>query len=229
MNIKRLIQGIATALILMPIIASAAGSGWYIAADVGQSRFSDVAAQADQIVMQIPQLGVQPSSVTNSDTGYRLTGGFQVNPYLGLEFSFVNFGQATITENNAELLPCGPNCFVVMSGTVAARLKAHAWTLAGTGMYPLNDDWSLWAHIGIVNANMNLAINVIPPVASYISSIDESSSGRLTTTYGLGVRWIFSDHWSARLGWDQYRNLGNSNTIGEYTVNLDSIGIVYRF
>ena len=237
MHIRYSIVVCLVLLMALPAIANADSSGWYIAADVGRSHFGDVAAQSDQIVTQISQdtSGGPPATTsTDTDTGYRLTGGYQFSPYWGLEASYVDFGRATITENAASLRGCPPNtpppyCLgPEVGGVVDATLKAHGWVLAGTAAYPFNDQWSVFGRLGVISGNVELDVNSTPIYADP-PSVSDSSSGHLHTTYGVGVNWSFANHWSARLGWDRYLSLGNSSTTGKYTLELTSIGLVYRF
>ena len=224
MNIKRLIQAVSTALILIPIIASAAGSGWYLAADRGQAHFADIAAQPDPFVFKIPIIvGFESSSSASTQhTGFRLTGGYQFNQYWGLEASYVSLGQATI--NNNYIDPTDQHVV-----TAEVKNRAHGWVLAGTGTYPFNDQWSAFARIGAIDGYLEQDVSLINVCLGCYTPPTSVSSTAWKVTYGVGVNWSFAHHWIVRLGWDQYRNLGNSNTTGEYTVNLDSIGIVYRF
>ena len=223
MNIKRLIQAVSTALILMPIIASAAGSGWYIAADEGHAHFADIAVQTNPFVFKIPlPVGFVSSSASTQHSAFRLTGGYQFNQYWGLEASYVSLGQATI--NNNYIDPTDEHIV-----TAEVQNRAHGWVLAGTGTYPFNDQWSVFARIGAIDSYLEQDLNIINVCPSCFITPTSVSSTAWKVTYGVGVNWSFAYHWIVRLDWDQYRNLGNSNTTGEYTVNLDSIGIVYRF
>ncbi len=222
MNIKRLIQAVSTALILMPIIASAAGSGWYLAADRGQAHFADIAVQTNPSVFQIPVSSFVSSSASTQHSAFRLTGGYQFNRYWGLEASYVSLGQATINNNYID-----PTDATITTAEVQNR--AHGWVLAGTGTYPFNDQWSVFARIGAIDGYLEQDLSIIVNGCPGCYTPTSVSSTAWKATYGVGVNWSFAHHWIVRLGWDQYRNLGNSNTTGEYTVNLDSIGIVYRF
>ena len=203
-----------------------------MAADVGRAHFDDVGAQSVQIVTRISQdyNPALPLPVTSDDSNaaYRLTGGYQFDAYWGLEISYVDFGKATITEDPAALTVC-PICLQpAISGVVDATIKAHGWVLAGTATYPLNDRWSLFGRLGVIDANVDLDVNSTPIYANP-PSVSDSSSGHLNTTYGVGVEWSFANHWSARLNWDRYLSIGNSNTTGKYTLELTSVGIMYRF
>ena len=230
MNIKVSILVFMGAFVLFPIIANADSRGWYIAADLGRSHYDDVGAQSVQIVTQINQLYPSGTSLQitsdGSDTAYRLSGGYQFNAYWGLEVSYVDFGTATITEDPAYLMACGV-CYPE-SGVVDATIKAHGWVLVGTAAYPFNDHWSLIGRLGVIDDSVELDVNTTP-ISTNHPNVSYSSSGHLNTTYGVGAVWSFANQWSARLGWDRYLSLGNSSTTGKYTLELTSIGMVYRF
>ena len=203
MNIKRLIQAVSTALILMPIIASAAGSGWYLAADEGHAHFADIAVQTNPSVFQIPISSLVSSSASTQHSAFRLTGGYQFNQYWGLEASYVSLGQATI--NNNYIDPTDQHIV-----TAEVKNRAHGWVLAGTGTYPFNDQWSVFARIGAIDGYLEQDLNIINVCPSCFITPTSVSSTAWKATYGVGVNWSFAHHWIVRLGWDQYRNLGNS-------------------
>ena len=238
MHIRYSIVVCLVLIMALPAIANADSSGWYIAADVGRSHFGDVGAQSFQIVTLIGQDYVPGSSLPitsdDSDTAYRLTGGYQFDAYWGLEIGYVDFGSATITEDPAVLSACPPNSIPMGcrgpdgNGIVDAKIKTHGWVLAGTAAYPFNDQWSVFGRLGVISGNVELDVNSTPIFANP-PSVSDSSSGHLNTTYGVGVNWSFANHWSAQLGWDRYLSLGNSSTTGKYTLELTSIGLVYRF
>ncbi|MHB8405164.1 MAG: outer membrane protein [Gammaproteobacteria bacterium] len=213
---KQLAVFVILAIIALPIAAIADGDGVYISGDVGQSHFSGVAGQSETLTNNLGSLGTPATGVyRDNDTGFRLGVGYQFDPYWGIEASYVDLGQADIN-----ITTTTPN---LSSDT---KLKAHGWVLAGTGTIPISSTWNVFVRLGAVDAHVEREVNSsgfeIPTIASNSSSTDWKA------TYGAGVSWSFAPNWSARLGWDQYRHLGNSGT-GEHNVNLTSIGIAYLF
>ncbi len=208
-------------------IALADNSGWYVAADAGQSKFTGTG--------DLNSANYAP--ITNTtDTGYRLNAGYQFNQYFGLEAGYVDFGQVTGNASYIGSYPppgsntCGLLC--QFSYDVNLNLKTHGWTLVLTGTYPFDDGWSISARAGEIDAHSELNIGVVP-LPPYQAGEQPYSQNLSNTnwegTYGLSLNWLFADHWAARLNWDRYTNLGNDSSVGHYNVNLASLGIVYRF
>lgn len=208
MNRKTAIAAVLAVITGLPMAAMAADTGWYGAFDLGQSRFNGLAGEG-------AALGANPS-ISDSDTGYRLSGGYAFNQYWGLEASYVEFGQGEI-----DVTTTTPS-----SGTASAKVKAHGFVFAGTGTYPFTDQWSGFARLGMIDGHKEVTVTGTGSLAGLTTN---PSSTDWKVAWGLGVNWAFAPHWVARAGWDQYRNLGNQNTTGEDNVNLASIGIVYYF
>jgi OmpA-OmpF porin, OOP family len=200
--------------------------GWYVAADAGQSDFTGTADLNSADYAPI---------LSNTDSGYRLSAGYQFNQYFGLEVGYADFGR--VNGNGSVVGPpppglssCGYLC--PMSYDVNLNLKTHGWTLAFIGSYPFNEEWSISARVGEIDAHSELNIDdvPIPPYETGEQPYSESfTSTNWRGAYGLSLNWLFAERWAARLSWDRYVNLGNNNNIGSYDVNLASLGIVYRF
>ncbi|MGA9852204.1 MAG: outer membrane beta-barrel protein [Gammaproteobacteria bacterium] len=222
---------LAAGLIFLPAIALADNSGWYIAADIGQSHFPNLAAPAAQF------FNPYTATYTNNDTGYRLTAGYQFNSYWGLEASYVALGESGATDNivvNQTVLGLGSlSCGYLCSTdyNVNAKLKAHGWTVAVTGTYPFTDKWAVFGRAGVIDARVELDVNEIPDGGGVPGTPSETNSSSMNWkgTYGLGASWAFVENWALRLDWDRYANLGDNSKTGTYNVNLASLGIVYRF
>jgi OmpA-OmpF porin, OOP family len=201
---------------VLPMAAIADGSGAYISGDLGQSHFSGVAAQANTEASNMALLGMPfTDTYTDNDTGYRLSIGYQFDRYWAMEASYVNFGQADININSTS---------PAMSSDT--KLKAHGWVIAATGSAPISDTWAVFVRLGAIDGHVEKDVITTGFDTPTIESSTSSTDWR--ATYGAGLSWSFAPNWSARLGWDQYRHLGNSS-MGENNVNLASIGIVYLF
>lgn len=193
-----------------PVVASAADQGnWYVGVDAGQAHYAGLAGQ-----VAVPAGGT--SHFSDNDLGYRLTGGYQFNEYWGLEASWVDLGTAEMDITATTPTP----------GTLNEKAKAHGFLVAGTGTWPFNDQWSAFLRFGMINGHVDVDAAGSGSLAADTGS---QSSTDWKTIYGIGLNWNFYTNWIARIGWDQYRNLGNQNKTGEGNVNLVTIGIVYRF
>lgn len=207
MKIRTLSIALVAATLGLPLAAQADSGAWYLSADAGQAHYSGAAGQAP---------AGSTSHVSDSDTGYRFTGGYQFNEYWGVEASYVDFGQA---ETDATVT-------TPTAGTLSGKRKAHGFVFAGTGTYPFNDNWSGYLRFGTIDGHVE---NNLTGTGSLSGLTATQSSTDWKVTWGIGVNWKVASNWILRAGWDQYSSLGNQATTGENDVNLTSIGVVYRF
>jgi OOP family OmpA-OmpF porin len=110
---------IITALAVLPLAASAE-SGFFFAASVGSSTFED---DIDGLV------------IDTDTTAYRLTGGFQVGDYFGLEAGYHSFGKYD-------------EQFDVGGAVTNVELRADGYTLGLMGGVPLSETFSLFGRGG---------------------------------------------------------------------------------
>ena len=117
----------AAVLALAVLCSSAACAAQpYVGASLGQA---DMDARV--------RLGLAPgsdSSASETDTAYKLFGGYQLNRNLGVEAGYVVHGKMKIP----------------LSGRIAA-LEPKSLYLAATGTLPLNEQFSLFGKLGVAN------------------------------------------------------------------------------
>jgi len=49
------------------------------------------------------------------------------------------------------------------------------------------------------------------------------------TAIGAGAKWNFAKNWSARLEWERFAKVGDSNTTGTSDIDFFSVGLAYKF
>lgn len=204
MNKKKFILSALTACSLLAAysLPAVADSGPYLAADFGRAHFSGGIFDSGFI---------PPSSTTSvNDTvsANRFILGFQITPYWGVEAGYVDLGTATLS------YPGTPSL-----GTYF--IKADGAFVAGTGTWPISQQWSLYARAGVISSQVDYNHECNNGGCALFSSAQTTGS---SATYGLGAKWNFLADWSLRLGWDRYRNLGNAS----YDANLLSLGVEFR-
>lgn len=104
--------------------ASAQDAGWYIGGSYGMTTYD---------------LGGVPAgvSIDDSDTGFKLFGGFQFTKNWGAEAGYVDFGKASL------------------SGPASGDVGITAFTFAGTGTLPLGQNFSLVGKLGLAMWDTN--------------------------------------------------------------------------
>jgi len=123
-------------------------------------------------------------------TGFKLFGGYQINKNFAAEAGYVSTGTAK-------------------SGGV--EFKATGFTLAGVGMAPLNDQFSLFGTVGLFSWSVD--VTGIPSISG--SDI----------FFGAGAMYNVSRDLSIRGEYDSYKLGGDANT----TVTALTIGVQFRF
>jgi OmpA-OmpF porin, OOP family len=167
-------------------------AGWYVGGSIGQSKIDCSTG------------GVAGVSCDDSDTAFRVLGGYQFNKYLGAELGYADLGKATIS-----------------GAGLSASVEAKAWDLVGVGRLPLADRFSLFGKLGMYRADSDLSSNT--PL------IPASSDTNTDITYGVGAQYDFNKNLGVRAEWQQYKKVGSDSTGGEGDVDVMSIGVVYRF
>lgn len=189
----------------------AADSGLYLAADVGQSHFNSSG--------QTPPAGWTQSS-SYSSTSSRFTLGYQLTPYFGVEAGYVDLGHSTVTDSNPHPDPFQPLAATLTTTSIGAKGDF----IAATGTWPINQQWSLLARVGVISSQTDYQYQSNGAV-SIPTSVANSTNTAWEATYGLGAKWNVQSQLSLRLGWDHYNNLGNASV----DVNLISLGVEWRF
>ncbi|HEY1992252.1 MAG TPA: porin family protein [Gammaproteobacteria bacterium] len=187
---------------------AAAEGGWYLAADAGQSHFSGGVFDGD------PFPSTWTRSASDSSTGYRLTGGYQFTPNWGVEAGYLDLGHGTLSGKSPV-----PASMPDVGSFASFRIGAKGVFAAGTGTWPIDDQWSLFARAGLVDGRLDDQ----PYSNGNIASLEQTETS-WKATYGVGAKWAFQPQWSLRLGWDGYRQLG-----GQYDLSLISLGVEWRF
>jgi Outer membrane protein beta-barrel domain len=134
--------------------------------------------------------------VDKTDMGFRLGGGYMFMKYVGAEVAYADFGKASATGSEA---------------------KASGEIVNAIGVYPFNDQWSIFARLGLINATVK------------VTGAASASSTDLKTTYGIGGAFNFNKNWAVRVSYDVYKDLGDSSKTGTTDVDMLAAGVVYKF
>ena len=119
--------------------------GFYAGAGVGQSM-------------------VDESFVDDEDVGYQVFGGYQFNPYFGVEAAYTDFGEVDLTGN-------------------VGNLEADTWSLVAVGTLPFTDKFSGYAKAGFHSWDAEVSA----------PEIGRANDDGTDPTYGLGLQYRFND------------------------------------
>jgi len=199
-------------------IAAATTSAWsqqapskfYAGASLGQSKFKG-ACDSDA--------GVTLTNCKDSDTAWKIFGGYQITPQLAVEVGYNDFGRIS-SDASA----------VVGGSTFAgnAKIDATAFELTGVGSLPLGHQFSLYGKLGVYYAKTESSADIRQTTAPFASASASASDHNSKFTFGAGARYDVTKNIGIRAEWQRYNKVGSSNT-GEGDIDVLSIGGLYRF
>jgi OOP family OmpA-OmpF porin len=191
--------------------ALADDTGWYIGGNIGQSK-----AKIDdaRITSGLLGGGFATSSISdsNSDTGYKIFGGYKFNQNFALEGGYFNLGKFGFVANT---LP---------AGTLNGNIKLDGWNLDAVGILPISERFSAFGRVGINYARASDTfsgsgfVNVPNP---------GPSNSEINPKVGLGLQYDLTATVSARIEAERYRV---NDAVGNHgDIDLLSLGLVYHF
>ncbi len=189
-------------------VAVADDSFWYGGINLGQSksRIDD-----NRIIAQLP--GSVSMNDNNTDTAYKLFGGYQFNKNFALEAGYFNLGQFSYTATT------------VPAGTLNGNIKLQGLNLDAVGILPLADKFSVFGRLGLQYAQAK--DNFTSSGAVNVPTNPNPSHSALDYKAGVGVQYDFTESLGMRAEAERYRiddAVGNKGNIDMY-----SVGLVYRF
>jgi len=215
--------------------ASAQQSPLYVGVSAGQAKYDfDFGGQVRSALKPTIGYNVQSTSADDTDTGYKLTVGYTVLPWLAFEADYVGLGK--VKTSYAFTSTTGLDSFT-RSGTY----KVNGLNVAAVGSFHVNEAVSVYGKVGLLYSKYEYSesgTNVIgfqpspiPPTHSFTAADIKRSK----LSYGLGVDWQLQKNLSLRVGWDRYTDIGNDFNNSESgngkfdNVDLVSAGLIVRF
>src|SRR5690349_2349845 len=184
--------------------------GFYAGASLGQSKFKG-ACDAEA--------GITLSNCNDSDTSWKIFGGYQFTPNLALEVGYNDFGRIS------------SDATVVVGGSTFrgnAKIEATAFELTGVGMLPLGHQFSLYGKLGVYYAETKASASVQQTTPPFGSGSFSQSDNNSNLTFGFGARYDFTKNIAVRAEWQRFSKVGSDDT-GKGDIDVLAIGGLYRF
>jgi OOP family OmpA-OmpF porin len=192
-------------------LAAADDSGWYVGANMGQSR-----AKIDdsRIVNGLLDDGYATTAIddANRHFGYKLFGGYQVNKYFALEGGYFDLGKFGFIADTVP--PAG----------LTGDIKLQGANLDAVGILPFTDQFAAFGRFGYEYA---YAKDAFAGYGSVVVPYTERSAHAGNYKFGFGLQYTMTRNWGLRAEGERYRiddAVGNKGDIDLYT-----IGLLYRF
>ncbi len=181
---------VGLALLVIGTSATNAG-GWYVGGSLGQTS-ADLGGSLN------PGVG----TVDDSDTGFKVMGGYNIMKFLSVEAAFVDVGQVSIQED------------VPVPDSLTA--EANGFAVEALGIFPFANKFEVFAKVGLYR---------------WDGDIKSSSSGGPTTstgddgtdpTFGVGFGWNAFNRGQVRVEAERY-------SLENLDVDMYSAGFAFRF
>ena len=213
------------ALATVPNAFAADESGFYIGIDGGVSRSAISQGAIDQFFLSIiDATGVAiisgDSSFDDQDTTFGGTIGYKVMPWLAIEASYVDLGEASY-QADVELT----DGVTVIPFEFGLNFEASGPTLSALVILD-QERYELFARGGFFFADLEATGSVSAMGESESVSASDSTQEFF---WGIGAGWHFAKRWTARLEYQEYAKVGNSSDFVEADIETLTLGVIYRF
>jgi OOP family OmpA-OmpF porin len=203
-------------VIAMVVLAVSAGnpaqaddSGFYAGVGIGSSSTS---ISKSDIRNDLADIGITgtATSLDDSDTAWKLYGGYRFNPYLGLELGYVDLGSISST-----IVTTAPSAANIHTST-----DTDGFSLVAVGTWPVTSKFDLFAKVGAYHWNTDASATAI--VGGSVVKVSDDDSGT-DLTYGFGAGYRFTKNVGVRGEWEVYKDVAG------YDIDLPSVSLEYRF
>lgn len=186
-------------------------NGWYLGANIGQSKAS-IDAERIQASLEDNGFGVSSIDEDSSNQGYKAYLGYQFGTYLAVEGGYFDLNDFSFLANTSPITD------------FRGETGLKGWNLDLVGILPLTERFSATARIGLTqnDSKTRYSSNGLINTAAY--NHDDSYTKH---KFGLGLQYDLSAALTLRLEAERYRMddlVGNKGDLDLY-----SLGLVYRF
>ena len=224
MGPKSRLTAIACAGVLFASSAHAMEPGWYLFAFGGESSASGASENqaTENLVAFFESNGVDvldsAADIDDSDTGFGVGGGYQLNDYFALEFAYADLGSTTY-DFTATLEDEDGN---QADADVELESSADGPVFSALGIWPIGDRFSVFGRAGfsLLNAKGTASVTIDGQ-----SGRDSQDSQKFDPMFGIGAEYNIGKHFAVRLAWDRYLDVGTSNTTGDIDSDVISLGV----
>jgi OmpA-OmpF porin, OOP family len=151
-------------------IAQSPDAGFYLGGALGQSKFKEWCDTGGSTIT-LPRC-------EDSDTAWKLLGGYRFNRYVAAEASYIRWGEVSAST----------------STNVDVAAEQYSYGLAVVGTLPLGPGFELFGKAGFVMTEQET--RRIRPNPSTVNR-DETE-----LHYGLGAKYAFTRNWAVRAEWE---------------------------
>jgi len=206
---------LAALIALSPAGELQAQTGWYAGGSIG---YADADYDEPDLVSDLAARGwvINTPEVDDSDTAWKVYGGFAFNPVLAVEAGYAELGEV-MSEFGATVSPSEIDALLGDTYAVHPAL-GKGWFAAAVLSWPVVPErFSLYARAGAFDWEADIDVRVISGGTGRVSG-NESGTDWM---YGVGFDWRIGSAWSITAEWERYR-------LNDW-VSVPSVGLRFRF
>lgn len=193
---------------------SAADTGGYFGVAAGQSK-ADL--DEDEFNSDLAALGFGATTTADdTDTGFKLYGGYQFSKSFAVEGAYTNYGKFTAHS----VITSGG------SGTIDAEWSGFSLDASALGILPLGEKFSLFGRAGVSVWSLDFDFTASGPGGT--ASLSESESG-VSPLLGLGAAFNITENIAIRAEFERHFDVGDEDSTGTSDIDLISLGLQFRF
>jgi OOP family OmpA-OmpF porin len=220
----------AVALVVGLFTAGSAGAtedGWYVVAFGGEAATKNMSqGSLDQdLVDAFGFVGLTVveavSSFDDSDTGFGLAGGYQVNEHFAAELAWVDLGEISYSAEGTVT-----DGFGVFDTTFGLGQSASGVVFSMLGIWPIGERFAVFGRVGLALMSVDADISV---TIDGVTGADSASTDRSNMMYGAGGDLALGDRLGLRLEWNRYAGVGTDDFLGDTDIDLVTLGLRYSF
>lgn len=178
----------------------AQAEGWYMGLNVGNARATDYFDNS---------VGVSSPVVDESDTAWRLYGGYHVYDIMAIEFGYVDFGKNTVTGT-------------LGGSPYSDKNEARGLDALIVGTMGMTDNISALGKIGFVLYNVDSETTQL----GVTTKTSDTGLKLNKFTYGAGAKYAFGKKYAMRVEWQRYRAIGDDADTGRSHYEMFSLGLM---
>ena len=165
------------------------------------------------------------TTADETDVGWNVALGYRVNKYLAAELSYVDAGEASLTERYATS-SSAPISLPDVLRTYTVNSRGPAVSVLGS--LPLSERWELFLRGGVLFAKQEVESRTIidDPTAINSRPIERDYSDEVYTL-GAGVQWTFLPRWTARLEYQRSDDLQSNDIMGESRLDQAALSVLF--
>jgi OOP family OmpA-OmpF porin len=201
------LQVLAAALIMGAGIGTAQAGSFFLGGNIGQSTNKNW----NDDVSPITQLGV--ANTEDSDTSFKVYGGFTANDNVDFRLGYADLGEATITGKSV----------VAGEGSV----KSTALFADVIGKLKPASNLALFAKFGVAYAKTDVEFNITAPAS--VAQAGSESSKEIVFVPGIGISADLTPNFGLVAEYERYFDVGDKNDTQESDIDVISAGFYAHF